>query len=546
MEAESFHITNQHVDSAPVEVPTPSRSGVSRAAGPYRSPKVRPRPTPSDRRRLADTTLLKLNALAQVRLGLQQRAPANLRRHVQRAVVRFVALVIADLAAFGLMRELIRGVRDAAWLGGWLSDKVQAALPYGYMNGWQFASALFMGLLILGNYAPGDRRRDPWRLFLACALATALPLWTMLWARGFEVVLLQYSLTVVLVWAGVVAERLAVDGIIAKVRDPERDAVDTLFVGPARACNEAAASPAFAGGTEYRPIGFVDLASPAGSGALGEIRDLPILLAASGAEVVVICGFFTTDQFRDVVDAALTSGCQVLSVPRVLEVAGVHPVTVWRHGQALVELTTPSLKGQQLLVKRVVDVVGAALSLVIAAPLMIAIGAAIKLDSPGPVLFSQDRVGFGGRRFRMLKFRTMRRDAEAQKQAVAHLNHTGDSRLFKIPNDPRVTRMGGWLRRWSIDELPQLWNVLMGDMSLIGPRPFFEADLVSYADHHFRRLGAKPGITGLWQVKGRSSVTDFEEVVRLDREYIERWSLWLDLAILVGTLPAVLKGRGAY
>jgi len=177
---------------------------------------------------------------------------------------------------------------------------------------------------------------------------------------------------------------------------------------------------------------------------------------------------------------------------------------------------------------------------------MLAIALAIKLDSPGPVLFGQMRVGLGGRRFRMLKFRTMRNGADAQKGSVAHLNHTGDSRLFKIPNDPRVTRLGRVLRRWSLDELPQLWNVLVGDMSLIGPRPFFEADLLGYEDHHFRRLGAKPGITGLWQVRGRSSVVDFEQVVRLDREYIEDWSLWLDLQILAGTVPAVLRRSGAY
>ena len=146
----------------------------------------------------------------------------------------------------------------------------------------------------------------------------------------------------------------------------------------------------------------------------------------------------------------------------------------------------------------------------------------------------------------MLKFRTMQDGADGQKHTVAHLNHSGDSRLFKIPNDPRVTRLGAWLRRWSLDELPQLFNVLLGDMSLVGPRPFFESDLQSYEDRHFRRLGAKPGITGLWQVRGRSSVVDFEEVVKLDRQYIEQWSLWMDLQILLLTLPAVLRRKGAF
>jgi lipopolysaccharide/colanic/teichoic acid biosynthesis glycosyltransferase len=146
----------------------------------------------------------------------------------------------------------------------------------------------------------------------------------------------------------------------------------------------------------------------------------------------------------------------------------------------------------------------------------------------------------------MFKFRTMREGADLEKERVAHLNYTGDPRLFKIPDDPRVTRVGRWLRRWSLDELPQLWNVLRGDMSLVGPRPFFPADLAGYEARHFVRLSVKPGITGLWQVKGRSAIVDFEEVVRLDREYVSQWSLWLDLRILLETIPAVFKRTGAY
>lgn len=155
-------------------------------------------------------------------------------------------------------------------------------------------------------------------------------------------------------------------------------------------------------------------------------------------------------------------------------------------------------------------------------------------------------MGYAGEVFRVLKFRTMQSDADALKASLVHLNASGDERLFKIRKDPRVTRLGRFLRKWSIDELPLLFNVLSGEMSLVGPRPFFEADLESYHDHHFARLGTKPGITGLWQVMGRSAVTDFEEVVRLDRQYIERWSVFLDLHLLVRTIPAVLRGRGAY
>jgi lipopolysaccharide/colanic/teichoic acid biosynthesis glycosyltransferase len=216
----------------------------------------------------------------------------------------------------------------------------------------------------------------------------------------------------------------------------------------------------------------------------------------------------------------------------------------WRGPGLYVE--SPALGTRAAFAKRCVDVVGAAAALALAAPLLALLAVVVKLDSPGPVLFAQQRVGLGGRPFRMLKLRTMRDGADGEKAALAYLNRSGDARLFKIPGDPRVTRVGRGVRRWSLDELPQLWNVLVGDMSLVGPRPFFETDLADYEAHHFRRLAVKPGITGLWQVSGRSDVVDFEEVVRLDRQYIERWSLALDLRLLARTLPAVAGRRGAY
>jgi len=169
----------------------------------------------------------------------------------------------------------------------------------------------------------------------------------------------------------------------------------------------------------------------------------------------------------------------------------------------------------------------------------------VKLDSKGPLLFRQKRVGQGGRTFEILKFRTMVVDAEAQKPTLQHLNEYADARLFKIKNDPRITRVGWFLRKSSLDELPQLWNVLRGEMSLVGPRPCVPEELSQYLPHHLTRLFVLPGVTGPWQVSGRNEIRDFEEVVRLEREYIEHWSLFTDLVILVRTVPALL-GRGAY
>ena len=210
------------------------------------------------------------------------------------------------------------------------------------------------------------------------------------------------------------------------------------------------------------------------------------------------------------------------------------------------DLMLAALTPNQLRVKRCIDVAGATVGLVTTLPLIALLAFLVKLDSSGPVFFAQARLGIGGRRFMMLKLRTMRDGADDEKASMAHLNQSDDSRLFKIPDDPRVTRLGRTIRRWSLDELPQFYHVLTGDMSLIGPRPFFEEDLSKYEPHHFSRLVVRPGLTGLWQVSGRSEILDFEEVVRLDRDYIDNWSLAADLRILWRTLPAVLHRRGAY
>ena len=505
-----------------------------------------PRPGIRDRDIAAEASHLRLDQPAQVRLHLQRRAPENLRHHVRRGATRLAVLIAADILVFALMRGLVRAVRDYQVLGSTVAQGVQAAFPGGTLDGWQFAVALLVGLLVTGSYGQGDRRRDPARLFAACALATALPLWTALFTRGVQPVLLQYASTVMLVWLGLVAERLTINRIVAKVRPPEMDAVDTLFVGPAGDCFEAVSSPAFETGTDYRPIGFVDAQIPPGPGALGHVSDISVLLAASGAQAVALCGYLTDKQFRDVVDAALAGGCQVLAVPRAAEIAGVHPTTVWRRGQPLVQLTTPSLKGPQLVVKRVLDLIGAVVGLVVLSPILACLAVLIKVGSRGPVFFTQERVGRGGRHFKIYKLRTMVDGAEAKRDELLSQSVYGDPRLFKMPRDPRMTRVGRWLRRTSLDELPQLLNVLRGEMSLVGPRPPLPSEVACYAERHYARFDVRPGITGPWQVAGRNQVTDFEQVITLESGYIRDWSLLRDLAILVRTIPAVLKMRGAH
>jgi lipopolysaccharide/colanic/teichoic acid biosynthesis glycosyltransferase len=176
---------------------------------------------------------------------------------------------------------------------------------------------------------------------------------------------------------------------------------------------------------------------------------------------------------------------------------------------------------------------------------MLFIAALVKFTSPGPAFFRQQRSGLNGAPFEILKFRTMTSNAEQLKHELAAMNEMSGP-VFKVTNDPRITRFGRWLRKYSLDELPQLFNVLRGDMSLVGPRPLPVDEVRRFSDlAHRRRLSVKPGITCLWQVKGRNQISDFKEWVRLDLEYIDNWSIWLDLKILLLTPPAVLRGTGA-
>jgi exopolysaccharide biosynthesis polyprenyl glycosylphosphotransferase len=215
------------------------------------------------------------------------------------------------------------------------------------------------------------------------------------------------------------------------------------------------------------------------------------------------------------------------------------------HGIPLVTIQSGPQDGWQLLSKRLIDIMASTVLLVLLAPLFIAVVLLIKWDSPGPVFFGQERVGLNKRRFRMLKFRTMLKGSDHQQCALEHLNEA-EGPVFKIKNDPRITRIGAFLRRFSIDELPQLVNVLKGEMSLVGPRPLPVRDVERIdVQWHKRRFSIKPGITCLWQVNGRSNIA-FNDWVRMDLDYIDKWSLGLDLLILVKTIPAVLRGPGAY
>ncbi|SMP54887.1 sugar transferase [Anoxynatronum buryatiense] len=210
-----------------------------------------------------------------------------------------------------------------------------------------------------------------------------------------------------------------------------------------------------------------------------------------------------------------------------------------------VKFHTVSLNEEQLLAKRLLDIMGSLVGMVIFGIAWLVIAPLIKLESSGPVIFTQDRVGKNGRVFKIRKFRSMCNDAEAKKRELQAKNEMR-GHMFKMTNDPRVTRIGAFLRKTSLDELPQFYNVLKGDMSLVGTRPPTVAEVEEYQTHHYKRISVIPGITGMWQISGRSAVIDFEEVVKLDNAYIANWTVWRDIKIIAKTVIVVLQRRGSH
>lgn len=279
--------------------------------------------------------------------------------------------------------------------------------------------------------------------------------------------------------------------------------------------------------------------------ALGSVSELGQVLDSMNVQEVLVATVLPPGAMREVSEACFDRGTALFMLPTVAE-----GVECWaeplRVGEcALLRMHPARLEFPSLLIKRVVDVVGAGLGLLLLSPAIALLALAIKVDSQGPVFFRAQRVGLGGRLFTMWKFRSMAVDAEARELELAHLNIYGNG-TFKLRDDPRVTRMGKWLRRTSMDELPQLLNVLWGDMSLVGPRPALVNDIDRYEPHHFERLSVVPGMTGPWQVSGRNLITDFETIVRMERDYISKWSLLLDLKILFRTVRVVVRGDGAF
>jgi exopolysaccharide biosynthesis polyprenyl glycosylphosphotransferase len=335
-----------------------------------------------------------------------------------------------------------------------------------------------------------------------------------------------------------------VTGVLLRMAGYQRR---TVLVGTGEHIEDVASALKDGGESSINVIGFVSITPRADNGivSLGTLEDLPEVLEGHRVDEVVIADpDFPQKQAVELVDQCHQRGVRVRIAPSTMEILVHRGEFVPGQSVPLFELKPPVFEGVDFLLKRTFDVVGATLLMLVLSPVLVAIALAIKISSRGPAFYASIRPGIGGAPFSCWKFRTMYRDAD-QRQADLESSNEASGALFKIRDDPRMTPVGRLLRRFSLDELPQLWNVITGRMSLVGPRPLPLRDYERLEDWHKKRYLVLPGITGLWQISGRSEL-DFDDLVRLDFLYLERWSVFMDLSILVKTVPAVLTRRGAF
>ena len=486
--------------------------------------------------------------------GLQTRgirvSPLRSRRALLRA-----ALVSADLVALVVAFATTQAVWHAFGPGG--GDMADESLLFLLtLPAWPAVAALY------GLYRRDDERPDHstadelvtvFQLLTVCTWLLLLAAVASGWARPNPVKLVVF-------WA-IALSALSLGRVAARSFCRRRLAFiqNTVIVGAGRIGQLVARKLLQHPEYGINVVGFVDhrptSRSDAGGGlvhgheyVLGGIHELAAIVRGFDVDRVVFAfseldDEATLDALRGIADTDV----QIDVVPRFFELIGPRATIHTAEGIPLIGLPPVRLSRAARAVKRAMDVTCSLVGLVVLAPLLLAAAVAIKLDSPGPVLFRQTRMGARNKPFSIFKFRTMSLDAEAQKAALTELNvhahNGGDGRMFKLQRDPRVTRVGRFLRRYSIDELPQLFNVLDGTMSLVGPRP-----IILDEDRHVdgwarRRLDVKPGITGLWQAYGGCAIP-FGEMVRLDYLYVRTWSLWGDVVLLLRTVPIVARGRG--
>jgi exopolysaccharide biosynthesis polyprenyl glycosylphosphotransferase len=456
-------------------------------------------------------------------------------RALTRRVLSIAALVLLDVAGLSgalylalVLRELYRGTQPLLWGLVWNTEE----------NWLAFLS--LVTILVFwqaGLYAPRERRAGAGRIVSSLLLVTVI---TVIFSVGtgyqhstFGLYVTAFVLSIV----AIVLLRASYEVVTAdlwRVAGVRRRA---LLVGNGERLDSLRG--AIGRGRSGIDYDFVGVLAP------DELHDLGSAMREHRPdELIVSSADIHEDGLLDLVGEAHRFGVKVRVAPTTVELLTQRAEYVPGQGVPLFELRPPVFVGLDWLVKRAFDVVVSSAIIVVAAPAWAVFALAVKFDSAGPVFYRDRRVGLGEREFGMFKFRSMYVDANL-RQAALEASNEASGPLFKIKDDPRVTRVGRFMRRYSIDELPQVLNVLRGEMSLVGPRPLPLRDYVQLEDWHRKRYLVLPGMTGLWQVSGRIDLS-FDDLVRLDFYYLENWSIWLDISILAKTLPAVLARRGAY
>jgi exopolysaccharide biosynthesis polyprenyl glycosylphosphotransferase len=466
-----------------------------------------------------------------------------LRLDTMRRVLRVVSLLGLDFLGVALaiftaltLKALVHGRLDAGQ--SWQATREYLAFTY-LLTVLLFARS--------GLYAERSQRPGLARI-MACLFQVTIV------AAGFAVVDGQHFSSYYIFWGSLAFALLYVSslrhlyervtGVLLRAAGYQRRA---LLVGTGKHIGDVAHALADAPTSAVDVVGFLapEALAPNGLRRLGALECLQRVIEEERVDEVIIADpDFPQAEAVELVDQCHRRGVRVRIAPSTMEILVHRAEFVPGQSVPLFELGPPVFEGIDFAVKRSFDVIGSILLLLFLSPLLLAIALAIKLSSRGPVLYRSMRPGIGQLPFPCLKFRTMRCDADARQVELEGMNEASGA-LFKIRDDPRLTSVGRLLRRFSLDELPQLINVLRGEMSLVGPRPLPERDFELLDDWHRKRYLVLPGITGLWQVSGRSEL-DFDDLVHLDFIYLERWSLALDIAILFKTVPAVLTQRGAF
>jgi exopolysaccharide biosynthesis polyprenyl glycosylphosphotransferase len=479
-------------------------------------------------------------------LELRHRALELQRRRFWREVMFGTITLVADVLTLSVVFSLLATLPISESVGGLGEDGqtfVRGLIPHTTIALARRVTLLIFSLFVTRSYAHTERRQHPARIFAALLLGLVLPRWVDVFTSNLPARWMLLAFVLGLSWLALVVQRRLLEHAL-RTLDPRRhDPERTLVVGTAPEVARVLEERGREGHTPPRTH-VLDPAWPAS--AADGMRELATALADADADVVVLVGPVSDLALQAVIIGGASAGATVYASRRTALRELNEPSFVLRHSEPLSLLSRPALVGSQLVLKRAVDFIGALAGLFVLSPLFLVVAIAIRLTSRGPVFFRQRRVGLGGDVFEMIKFRTMVADAEQQQALLAAVNVYSADPLFKLPADPRLTPIGGFLRRSSLDELPQLLNVLRGEMSLVGPRPSLPSEVSRYEQRHFVRFEVLPGMTGPWQVGGRNAIRNFDAVVQLEADYIRGWTVWRDFWILLRTVPAVLSMRGAF